>query len=99
VPVAMLGAFEAQRGRKYFPRRRPRIRAVVGPPVDVQAVLDAQGGVTEAELLRAVTDAVMDSIQDLSGQERVDEYAITVKRRLRAAEDAPRDPEEPGTTV
>ena len=29
VPVAMIGAFEAQRGRKYFPRRRPRIHVEV----------------------------------------------------------------------
>lgn len=99
VPVAMLGAFEAQGARKYFPHRRPRIRAVIGPPVDVQAVLDAQGDATEAELLRAVTDQVMNSIQALSGQDRVDEYAITVKRRLRAAQDDPRGPEESGAAV
>ncbi len=85
VPVAMLGAFEAQGERKVFPHRRPRIRAVVGEPVDVQAVLDRLEGAEEAKVLRAVTDAVMDAIAELSGQERVDEYAGDVKRRLRAA--------------
>lgn len=83
VPVAMLGAFEAQGSRRAFPHRRPRIRAVVGEPVDVQAVLARMEGQEEARVLRAVTDAVMDAIAELSGQERVDEYAADVKRRLR----------------
>src|SRR5699024_12400574 len=87
VPVAMLGAHEAQRGRRWFPRRRPRIHALVGPRVDVQAVLELNSGAGEATVLRAVTDAVMDSIHALSGQERVDEYASAVKQRLRAAAD------------
>lgn len=71
VPVAMLGAHEAQRGRRWFPRRRPRIHAIVGPPVEVQAVLDERAGFEEARVLRAVTDAVMDSIHALSGQDQV----------------------------
>src|SRR5699024_8006291 len=87
VPVAMLGAHEAQRGRRWFPRRRPRIHALVGPPVDVQAVLELNSGAGEATVLRAVTDAVMDSIDARSGQERVDEYGSGVKQRLRAAAD------------
>lgn len=89
VPVAMLGAHEAQRGRSVFPRRSPRIRAVVGPPVDLAPVLAAHEGEPEARLLRAVTDAVMDAIHDLSGQERVDEYASVVKQRLRVASEQP----------
>lgn len=88
VPVAMLGSYEAELGRRFLPRRRPRIRAVVGPPVDVQAVLRANEGAEEAQLLRAVTEAVMDAIHDLSGQERVDEYASVVKQRLRAESEA-----------
>lgn len=91
VPVAMNGAFEAQGSRRVFPHRRPQIRAVVGEPVDVRAVVDRLEGAEEARVLRAVTDAVMDAIAELSGQERVDEYAGDVKRRLREearAEDA-----------
>ncbi|WP_114856337.1 1-acyl-sn-glycerol-3-phosphate acyltransferase [Brachybacterium sp. YJGR34] len=85
VPVAMNGAFEAQRGRRCFPHRRPRIRAVVGEPVDVPAIVARLEGAEEARILRAVTDAVMTSIQELSGQERVDMYAAERKRELRAA--------------
>ncbi|MDN5898841.1 MAG: 1-acyl-sn-glycerol-3-phosphate acyltransferase [Brachybacterium sp.] len=99
VPVAMLGAHEAQRGRRWFPRRRPRIHALVGPPVDVQSVLEECAGLEEAKVLRAVTDAVMDSIHSLSGQERTDEYASVVKRRLRASAGRPAGPEEPDSAV
>jgi len=99
VPVAMLGAHEAQRGRKYLPRRRPRIHALVGPPVDVRSVLEQHEGAEEATVLRAVTDAVMDSIHALSGQERVDEYAITVKQRMRAAAGRAPGPSEPSSAV
>ncbi|MBB5831620.1 lysophospholipid acyltransferase family protein [Brachybacterium aquaticum] len=89
VPVAMLGAHEAQRGRTYFPRRHPRIHAVVGEPIDASEIAARMEGAEEAKVLRAVTDEVMDRIQQLSGQERVDEYAADVKRRLkREAESA-----------
>lgn len=84
VPVAMRGAFEAQAGRKYLPRRRPRIEAVVGQPLDAREIARAMDGEEEARILRAVTDAVMDRIQELSGQEQVPEYAAVVKQRMRA---------------
>ncbi|MGO1228169.1 lysophospholipid acyltransferase family protein [Brachybacterium sp. AOP42-C2-15] len=85
IPVAMRGAFEAQRGRKIFPHRRPRIHAIVGEPVDVQTITAALQGVEEAKVLRAVTDAVMDRIHALSDQQRSGEYANVVKQRMRAA--------------
>lgn len=88
VPVAMIGAFEAQRGRKYFPRRRPRIQVRVGAPIDPAEVLARHPGADEATRLRAVTDEVMDRIAALSGQERAPEYASDVKRRLRAEQAA-----------
>ncbi|MGP9539685.1 lysophospholipid acyltransferase family protein [Brachybacterium sp. AOP43-C2-M15] len=85
VPVAMIGAFEAQGRRRVFPHRRPRIHAVVGEPVDVRRITEAHAGSGEATILRAVTDEVMERIGEISGQERVDEYAADVKRRMRAA--------------
>ncbi|MGY5764368.1 lysophospholipid acyltransferase family protein [Brachybacterium sp. DNPG3] len=84
IPVAMLGSFEAQRGRRYIPRRSPRIRAVLGAPVDAAAIAARLEGAEEARVLRAVTDEVMERIREISGQEQVDEYAADVKRRLRA---------------
>lgn len=99
VPVAMNGAFEAQGERRFFPHRRPRVHAVVGEPLDVQEIVDAMGDVEEAKILRAITDAVMDRIHSLSSQERVDEYAHDVKRRLRAVAGKPASPPESDASV
>lgn len=85
VPVAMLGAYEAQRGRTYFPRRHPQIRVVLGEPPLVRDLAGSWEGTDDAAVLRGVTEAVMERIQELSGQERSEEYSADVKRRLRAA--------------
>ncbi len=90
VPVGMVGSFEAQRGRRYLPRRHPRIEVRVGEPIDPEAVVAALPEASEAEQLRALTDHVMERITELSGQDRVDEYAADVKRRLRAQRSARR---------
>lgn len=81
VPVAMLGTFEAQRGRRYLPRRSPPISVAVGEPVQLQH-LELES-LEEAVAMRAITDAVIRRIQGLSGQQYVDEYAADVKQRLR----------------
>jgi 1-acyl-sn-glycerol-3-phosphate acyltransferase len=52
-----------------------------GPPVDVAAL---RARYQKAALLRSVTDAVMDAIGDLSGQERSGQYASDVKASLRS---------------
>lgn len=96
IPVAMLGAFEAQRGRRFFPRRTPRVHAVLGRPLDAAEIARSLEGAEEGQILRAVTDAVMDRIQELSGQERSEEYAADVKRRLLAEERTGTGEPEPG---
>ena len=85
IPIAMLGAYEAQKGRTFLPRRRPRIRVLVGEPIDARAAVAQMEAVSEGERLRALTDRVMDAIAAMSGQEQVPEYASDVKRRLRGA--------------
>lgn len=90
VPVAMVGAWEAQRGRRILPRRSPRIDVLIGEPLDAADVIAKAGAeeATEAERLRLVTDEIMGRIRSMSGQDYVDEYAADVKRRLRAERDA-----------
>lgn len=83
VPVAMIGMPEAHRGRKYLPRRHPRVHVMLGEPVDARALLQSLEGADEATILRAVTDTVMDRIAEMSGQERCEEYAAEAKRRMR----------------
>lgn len=82
VPAAVIGAFEAHCGRRYLPRRAPRISVVLGEPIRLEA-LDLSDR-EEALVLRELTDLVMARIQQLSGQEYHDEYAADVKKRLRA---------------
>lgn len=83
IPIAMHGTFEAQQGRRFLPRRRPRIVAEVGEPLDVRALADAAADQSEGARVRHVTDAIMDAIAAMSGQEQVPEYASEAKRRLR----------------
>ena len=82
VPIAMLGTYEAQRGRRFFPRLSPRMTVVVGAPIDPASVADATGSERDGIRIRAVTDAIMRGIAELSGQERADEYAADAKKRL-----------------
>lgn len=85
VPVAVTGSYEAQRGRRFIPRRRPRIRIEFLPPVHVGELLEEHDGGNGAAPLRVVTDAVMERIRAVTGQERVDAYAADIKKALRAA--------------
>lgn len=85
VPIAMSGTFAAQRGRKVLPRRHPRMDVLVGPAIDPTAVVAGlEPGASEGEVYRAVTDAVMAAIRELSGQEHGAGYAADEKRRLSA---------------
>lgn len=84
VPVAMVDTFEAHRGRKIFPHRKPRMKVLVGEPIDVAAVAAGFEGYEEGRLLRAVTEEIRARVQELSGQQYVDEYAADVKKRLKA---------------
>jgi 1-acyl-sn-glycerol-3-phosphate acyltransferase len=80
VPCAVIGTDRVQPpGSNSF--RPAKVTVRFGPPVDV-ASLEAR--FQKAALLRAVTDAVMDAIAELSGQERSDRYASDVKAELGA---------------
>lgn len=85
IPIAMHGTFEAQRGRRFLPRRRPRIIAQVGEPLDVRAIADSAPEQGEGARLRHAADAIMDAIAQMSGQQQVPEFASDAKRRLRGA--------------
>jgi len=59
--------------------RPAKVTVRFGPPVDVEGLAQRY---QKAALLRAVTDAVMDAIGELSGQERSGRYASDVKAEL-----------------
>lgn len=62
--------------------RPAKVTVRFGPPIDVAGLAER---FQKAALLRAVTDAVMDAIAELSGQERSGQYASDVKAALAAA--------------
>ena len=64
--------------------RRPLIR--IGEPLDFSAYADAGN---DREVLRWVTDQIMDEVMRLSGQEYVDAYGASVKAALAAGRAAP----------
>jgi 1-acyl-sn-glycerol-3-phosphate acyltransferase len=91
VPIGMLGSFEAQRGRRIVPRRRPRIEVLVGAPIDPAQVLgDLEAARADPQAARTLTDLLMLHVQQLTGQDYVDTYAADVKAALARGEEAPR---------
>jgi 1-acyl-sn-glycerol-3-phosphate acyltransferase len=80
LPCAVIGTDKVQPpGSNGF--RPAKVVVRFGPPVDVAAL---RARYQKAALLRSVTDAVMDAIGDLSGQERSGQYASDVKASLRS---------------
>lgn len=71
IPCALTGTARFQPPERTIPRPS-KVTVSFGPPVDV-AALEAQ--FVKAKLLRAITDAVMDAIASMSGQERSDQIA------------------------
>ena len=78
LPCAVIGTDKVQPpGSNGF--RPAKVTVKFGEPIDVATL---QQRFRKAALLRAVTDAVMDAIGELSGQERSDLYASDVKAAL-----------------
>jgi len=84
LPCAVIGTDHVQpSGSNGF--RPAKVTVKFGKPIDV-AGLSAQ--FQKAALLRAITDATMDAIGDLSGQERSGQYASDVKAAMGIAPSA-----------
>ena len=78
LPCAVVGTDKVQpAGSNSF--RPARVTVRFGTPVDVAALAER---FQKAALLRAVTDATMDAIAGLSGQERSGRYASDVKAEM-----------------
>lgn len=79
VPVAILGTRDLQPAGQSIPSKG-NTKAIYGEPIEVKKTPVDE--ITH-EQLRALTDRVTRAIAAMSGQEYVDEYAQTVKQRLR----------------
>lgn len=90
IPVAMIGTFEIQPTGQIWPKIK-RVTIAYGEPIDVSQYADQA---RDPSVLRAITNQVMESLQQLSGQEYVDIYAT--KARQLQAEQAAALEEDPG---
>nr|WP_218852721.1 lysophospholipid acyltransferase family protein [Spelaeicoccus albus] len=100
IPVALIGTDKVQPEGRNIPHVR-RVGVVIGRPLDFSRYHGMEG---DRFVLRAITDEIMYEIMRLSGQEYVDMYASTAKKRLapekgrgRRPKDAPGEgPDAPG---
>jgi 1-acyl-sn-glycerol-3-phosphate acyltransferase len=81
VPVAMIGTFEMQPPGRIIPKvRRPGVR--FGKPLDFSRYYGME---SDRYVLRAVTDEIMYSLMQLSGQQYIDIYATRAKQDIAEA--------------
>lgn len=81
VPVAMIGTYEIQPPGKVIPKIG-KIGVRIGKPLDFSRYY---GDAKNVEVLRKVTNEIMQAIHKLSGQEYVDIYASNAKEILKTA--------------
>ena len=84
IPVAMIDTDKAQPTGQKIPNIT-RVGVRFGTPIDTSAYAGRQD---DHEVLRTVTDEVMRTLQQLSGQEYVDEYAAARKAAIAARAEA-----------
>ena len=88
VPMAMINTFELMpSGERPKLGIRPGVR--FGEPLDFSRYY---GQEEDRQVLRAVTDEIMNALRELSGQEYVDRYAADVKAEMQGAATSPDDP-------
>lgn len=78
IPVAMIDTDKAQPKGKVIPRIT-RVGVRIGRPLDFSRYAGMEG---DRFVLRSVTDEIMYTLMELSGQEYVDMYATSMKDRL-----------------
>ncbi|TDC73298.1 lysophospholipid acyltransferase family protein [Actinomadura sp. 7K507] len=79
IPVAMVDTFELMPPGKRLPRLGVRPGVRFGEPMDFSRYY---GREDDKEVLREITDEIMRTIRELSGQEYVDRYAAEVKAEM-----------------
>ena len=88
VPVIAVGMIDTQlvpsRFFKIPTMRRPKIR--IGKPMDFSAYAKAGN---DRDVLRWITDEIMNAVMELSGQDYVDVYGTSAKANLDAGKELP----------
>jgi 1-acyl-sn-glycerol-3-phosphate acyltransferase len=78
IPVAMIGTYEIQPPGQVMPRIR-RVGMRFGEPLDFSRYYGMEN---DRFVLRSLTDEIMYSLMQLSGQEYVDKYATKAKAEI-----------------
>lgn len=91
IPMAMINTFELMPAGRRLPRLGVRPGVRFGKPMDFSRFY---GREDDREVLREITDEIMRTIRDLSGQEYVDRYAAEVKAEMAGKTVRPVDDEE-----
>ncbi|REE99540.1 lysophospholipid acyltransferase family protein [Thermomonospora umbrina] len=91
IPMAMINTFELMPSGRPYPRLGVRPGVRFGAPLDFSRYYGMED---DREVLRKVTDEIMQSIRELSGQEYVDRYAAEVKAELAGKTPRPVDDED-----
>lgn len=81
VPMAMINGEKIMPPGRTLPKLGIRPKVVFGKPLDFSRYYGLE---KDPRILRAVTDEIMYSLMELSGQEYVDRYAQSVKAELEA---------------
>ena len=79
IPMGMINTFELMPPGQIWPRLGVRPGVRFGRPLDFSQYY---GQEEDREVLRLVTDEIMNAIRELTGQEYVDKYAADVKAEL-----------------
>jgi 1-acyl-sn-glycerol-3-phosphate acyltransferase len=86
IPMAMINTFELMPPGQPYPKLGVRPGVRFGEPMDFSRYYGCED---DREVLRKITDEIMQAIRDLSGQEYVDRYAADVKAELAGKEPRP----------
>jgi 1-acyl-sn-glycerol-3-phosphate acyltransferase len=91
IPMAMINTFELMPSGQPYPRLGVRPGVRFGRPMDFSRYYGMED---DREVLRKITDEIMQAIRELSGQEYVDRYAAEVKAELAGKTPRPVDDDE-----
>jgi 1-acyl-sn-glycerol-3-phosphate acyltransferase len=91
IPMAMLNTFELMPSGQPYPRLGVRPGVRFGRPMDFSRYYGMED---DPEVLRKVTDEIMQTIRELSGQEYVDRYAAEVKAEMEGRAASPEDEDD-----
>lgn len=82
IPMAMIDTEKFNPPGTVLPRFH-KVKMIVGKPIDLTPFANSKG---DEFLIRSITDKIIETLMEMSGQQYVDEYAADVKKKLQNKE-------------